>query len=156
MMCCGCRLALLLALGSCTMLSAADWPSWGRDAGGTKYSPIAQITKANVKNLGVAWTFDVGDVSDGATFTTRSAFEATPLMVDGILYVSTPFCRVFALNAETGAQVWVFDPQIDKSMRTNLFVSRGVAYWTDGVRKRILLGDLAGRLWAQTPEPASR
>ena len=141
----------VLALGSCILLSAADWPSWGRDAGETEYSPLAQITKENVKSLGVAWTFDIGDVSDGAKYSTRSAFEATPLMVDGILYVSTPFCRVFALNAETGAGMWVFDPDIGKSMRTNLFVSRGVAYWTDGVRKRILLGDLAGRLWLWTP-----
>lgn len=69
-------------------------------------------------------------------------------MVDGVLYISTPFCRVIALDPETGAQRWTFDPHIDKTSRTNLFVNRGVAYWTDGKRKRILLGDLAGRLWA--------
>lgn len=143
-----CWLVLPLALTGGVPLSAADWPSWGGDTGGAKYSSLSQITKKNVKSLRIAWTFDVGDLSDGKNYPTRSTFEATPLVVDGVLYVSTPFCRVFALNAETGAQVWVFDPEIDKSTRTNLFVSRGVAYWTDGGRKRILLGDLAGRLWA--------
>ena len=138
----------LLVLASGMLLTAGDWRYWGGDAGGTKYSSLSQITKKNVKSLRVAWTFDVGDMSDGANHPTRSTFEATPLVVDGVLYVSTPFCRVFALNAETGAQVWVFDPEIDRSTRTNLFVNRGVSYWTDGERKRILLGDLAGRLWA--------
>jgi quinoprotein glucose dehydrogenase len=101
-----------------------------------------------VSKLRVAWMFDTGDVSDGTKYSTRSAFEATPLMVDGVLYVSTPFCRVIAIDAETGVALWTFDPDIDKGIRTNLFVNRGVTYWTDGERKRILLGDLEGRLWA--------
>jgi len=142
------RRITLLAPVSTLLLLAADWPSWEGDAGGMKYSSLDQITKKNVKSLRIAWSFDVGDVSDGKNYPTRSTFEATPLIVGGVLYISTPFCRVFALNAETGTRVWVFDPEIDKSTRTNLFVSRGVSYWTSGGEKRIFLGDLAGRLWA--------
>ena len=62
--------------------------------------------------------------------------------------MTTPFCRLIALNAESGEKLWDFDPQIDKTMRLNLFVNRGPAYWTDGKRKRVFLGDLHGRLFA--------
>ncbi len=128
--------------------SAGEWRSYGGDAGGTKYSPLDQINKKNVARLQQAWVYDTGDVSDGTSYPTRSAFEATPLVVDGVMYVSTPFCRLVALDPETGTKLWDFDPQIDKTMRLNLFVSRGVAYWRSGEHKRIFLGDLEGRLFS--------
>ncbi len=149
-----CRPVLLLILGAfqCLLLGARgfgqEWPAYGGDPGGTKFSSLKQINKRNVQNLKVAWVFDTGDVSDGKIYPTRSAFEATPLVVDGVLYVTTAFCRLIALDAETGAQLWEFDPQIDRSMRINLFVNRGAAYWSDGQRKRLFLGDLHGRLFA--------
>jgi len=125
---------------------AQQWPSWGGDPGGMKYSPLAQINKENVRRLTVAWEFDTGEWSDGTVYPSRSAFEATPLVIDGVLYVTSPFSHLFALDAETGARLWDFDPKIDRNVRVNLFVNRGVAYWTDGRRQRILLGDLEGRL----------
>ena len=146
--------ALVLALlGVALLFSGAggvaqDWPSYGGDPGGTKYSALEQINKRNVQKLKVAWVFDTGDVSDGTEYPTRSAFEATPLVVDGILYVSTAFCRLIAFDAETGEKRWEFDPQIDKTMRINLFVNRGAAYWSDGEQSRLFLGDLHGRLFA--------
>ena len=128
--------------------AAGEWRFYGGDAGGMKYSPLDQITKKNVTRLRAAWTYDTGDVSDGSVYPTRSSFEATPLVVDGVMYVSTPFCRLIALDPETGTKLWDFDPQIDRTMHTNLFANRGVAYWTDGKQRRILLADLEGRLFS--------
>ncbi|MCU1275299.1 MAG: quiA 2 [Bryobacterales bacterium] len=78
----------------------------------------------------------------------RSAFEATPLVIDGVMYVTTPFSRVIALDAETGKEIWAFDPEIEKDSPRNLFINRGAAYWTDGKQKRIMLGTLDGRLFS--------
>ena len=133
---------------SAARAAAQEWRFWGGDAGGTKYSTLDQINKKNVSKLKVAWTYDTGDWSDGTQYPTRSAFEATPLVVDGVMYVSTPFCRLIALNAENGEKLWDFDPKIDRTIRANLFVSRGVTFWQDGNRKRIFLGDLHGRLFS--------
>src|SRR5205809_998472 len=129
-------------------LVAQEWPFCGGDAGGTRYSRLEQINKKNVTQLKVAWIYDTGDVSDGTEYPTRSAFEATPLVINGVLYVTTPFCRLIALDAESGQKLWDFDPQIDRTMRINLFVSRGVTYWSDDRRERLFLGDLHGRLFS--------
>ncbi len=137
---------LLSAVGS-----AQDWVSYGGDPGGMRHSPLRQIDTTNVASLREAWTFDTGDVSDGSTLPSRTAFETTPLIIDGVLYLTTPFCRVIALDPETGRQLWAFDPQIDKTVRMNLLVNRGVSYWTDGKQRRLLLGDLHGRLWSLDP-----
>ena len=128
--------------------SAGEWRSYGGDAGGSKYSPLEQINKKNVAQLREAWVYDTGDVSDGTTYPTRSAFEATPLVVDGVMYVTTPFCRLIALDPETGTKLWDFDPKIDKTIARNLFLSRGVSYWRNGKTRRIFLGDLDGRLFS--------
>jgi len=125
---------------------AQDWPRWGGDSGGMKFSTLRQINKSNVGRLREAWTFDTGDFSDGTQFGTRSAFEATPLVVENTMYLISPFGRVFALNAETGKQKWIFDPKIDKTVRVNLFANRGVAWWQRGPIQRIFAGDLEGRL----------
>src|SRR5262245_53259477 len=117
--------------------SQRDWRYYGGDPGHTKYSPLDQINKKNVKTLNPVWVCDTGDFSDGKAFPNRSAFEATPLMVDGILYVTTPFHRVFALDAETGRAIWEFDPKFDRTIRLNLYASRGVAYWQSGSHKRL-------------------
>ncbi len=127
---------------------AAEWPHVGGDPGGTSHSSLDQINRTNVARLEVAWTFDTGDWSDGTALPTRTAFEATPLVIDGVLYVPSPFSRLFALDAETGEQRWVFDPKINRTVRRNLFVNRGVSSWSDGESRRIFLGDIEGRLWA--------
>ena len=136
---------LMLAVAA---VQAAEWRSWGGDPGGAKYSPLRQIDKSNVARLRPAWEFDTKEWSDGSVYPSRSAFEATPLVIDNVLYVTSPFSHLFALDAETGRLLWDFDPKIDRTMRVNLFVNRGVAYWSDGRRKRILLGDLEGRLFS--------
>jgi glucose dehydrogenase len=141
-------LTALLLVPAPPGLMAQEWRFHGGDAGGTRYSPLEQINRKNVTQLKVAWAYDTGDFSDGTEYPTRSAFEATPLVIDGVLYVTTPFCRLIVLNAESGEKLWDFDPQIDKTMRRNLFVNRGPAYWADGKRKRVFVGDLHGRLFA--------
>src|ERR1700694_6208297 len=65
--------------------SGDDWPYYGRDAGGMRYSPLAQINRGNVATLKVAWTFHVGDISDGSGGKKRSGLETTPMLVDGTL-----------------------------------------------------------------------
>jgi quinoprotein glucose dehydrogenase len=113
-----------------------------------RYSPLKQINAGNVAKLKVAWTFNTGDVSDGTTLPVRSAFEATPLIHDGVMYVTTPFCRLIALDPETGKQIWAFDPKIDKDRPYNLYINRGATLWTDGKRKRLFFGTLDGRLFS--------
>lgn len=139
-----------------SLLTAQEWRHYGGDAGGMKYSPLKQITPANVSKLKVAWEFHTGDVSDGKTLPVRSAFETTPLAVDGVLYFTTPFNRLIALDPETGKQLWAFDPKIDRERPFNLYINRGGAYWTDGKAKRIFYGTLDARLFsidATTGEP---
>src|ERR1700733_3609678 len=83
-------------------LHAQEWPWYAGDAGGSKYSPMKDIRRDNVSTLRPAWIFHTTDVSDGTRWPTRSAFESTPLVIDGVMYVTTPFSRVIALDPETG------------------------------------------------------
>src|SRR5881409_1791513 len=82
--------------------STDDWPSYGHDPGGMRYSPLTQINRENVAKLKIAWIFHTGDISDGKGQRKRSGFETTPLVVDGTLYLTTPFNRVIALDPEIG------------------------------------------------------
>src|SRR5262245_36625001 len=93
--------------------STYDWPAWGNDAGGQRYSPLEQINCGNVASLKRAWTFHTGETSDGTKYPTRSAFECTPVVLDGRMYITTPFCRVVALDPESGKELWAFDPGLD-------------------------------------------
>jgi quinoprotein glucose dehydrogenase len=136
--------------------AAGDWPSYGGDPGGSRYSPLTQISVANVEKLKQVWEFHTGDVSDGSADRPRSEFEATPIVVDGALYFSTPFDRVIALDPETGRQRWAFDPKIDLHIRySEGLVSRGVTFWSDrsaaqnaACRNRIFLATIDARLFA--------
>lgn len=130
-------------------LQAQQWPHYGNDKGGSRYSPLSQIGRGNVSRLELAWEYDTGDFSDGKSrYPTRSAFEATPLMIDGALYVSTPFHRLLALDAGNGELLWAFDSQFDRNRRYNLFTSRGVEYWREGETERLVLGDQNGRIFS--------
>jgi quinoprotein glucose dehydrogenase len=130
----------------CGLLGAQEWPHHGNDSGGQRYSPLRQIHRGNVARLKPAWTWRSGDVSDGRTLPVRSAFEATPIVVDGVMYVITPFDRLVALDAESGRELWSHDPKLDRQQPYTLFIHRGASYWTDGRRKRIVYGTLDSRL----------
>ena len=130
-------------------LQAQQWPHYGNDKGGSRYSPLDQIDRGNVARLELAWEYDTGDFSDGKSgYPTRSAFEATPLMIDGALYVSTPMHRLLAVDARNGELLWAFDSQFDRNRRYNLFTSRGVEYWREGPIERLVLGDQNGRIFS--------
>lgn len=114
----------------------------------------SQINRDNVSTLKVAWIFHTGDVSDGSRDRKRSGFEATPILVDGTLYFTTPFNRVIALDPETGKQRWAYDPSIDLTLDYgDGLVNRGVATWLDPrrtsdqpCRRRIYEATLDARL----------
>src|SRR4051794_10038643 len=99
-----------------------DWPAFGNDAGGTKYSPLAQITPGNVARLAIAWTYDTGEKGGGFR-----GWSVTPLVVDNVMYFGTYAGKLVALNAETGAELWTFDLKtISPSGR---YSPRGISYW---------------------------
>ncbi len=115
-------LAVIMLLAGCLPALRGDgagsgeWPSYGNDAGGTRYSPLSQIARENVSRLRVAWTYRTEEVG-GASPWSHTAFEATLLMVDGTLFLSTPYNRVIALDPETGKARWTYDPKVDRTRR---------------------------------------
>jgi quinoprotein glucose dehydrogenase len=136
-----------LFLAACALLTwaaapaptdtAGDWPYYGHDAGGMRYSPLTQINRDNVSALKVAWTFHTGDISENSGRRKRSGFEATPVLVDGSLYLTTAFNRIIALDPETGKQRWAYDPKIDlDGDYGDGLVNRGVATWLDAARAK--------------------
>jgi quinoprotein glucose dehydrogenase len=149
--------ALRLRHASSSMSSAVGWSVNG-GSGGDHYSPLDEITRANVDSLRVAWVYRTGDVSDGETGPAgpATAFEATPLLVDGTLYIATPSSRVVALDPERGTERWTYDARIDRASYAGREVTaRGVAAWLDPTRSpgvrcgaRIFLATIDARLIA--------
>ena len=118
-----------------------DWRVTGGEPGQSRYSPLDQINRGNVKSLRVAWTYRAGDASPQ----NRSEIQATPIVVRGVLYSTSPSLALFALRAATGEQLWRFDPFAGK--RRESHVNRGVAYWEEGDDRRLFY--TAGRrIWA--------
>ena len=137
-------------------MSAGDWPAYGRDPGGARFSPLTEINRANVNALHSVWMYRTGDVSDGSIYPRKSTFEATPILFAGALYFSTPFNRVIALDPENGTERWTYDPKIDRTVEYNeAFASRGVSAWADPTAssdmpcaRRIFLPTIDARLIA--------
>lgn len=142
---------LLSVITAAGAQSPEEWPVYGRDAGGTKYSPLKDIHRGNVARLRVAWTFRTGDMYDPqGQGGRRTAFEATPLFVDGTLYVSTPLGRVMALDPQSGTERWSFDAKTNRTAGYGDFANRGVATWVDSKtrERRIYLATIDARLFA--------
>jgi membrane-bound PQQ-dependent dehydrogenase (glucose/quinate/shikimate family) len=138
---------MLLALAA---VKAQEWRSYGGDPGGTRFSPLTQINRENIRRLRRVWTYHTGEVDRSGTADrhTVAPFEATPLIVDGVLYFSTPSNRVIALDAETGAEIWTYDPQAGSGKSRRYYQHRGVSYWQNktGRDRRIVFGTFDGRL----------
>ncbi len=141
-------IALLLVAASTLH---ADWPHYGGGPDQTRYSPLTQITRANVARLRVAWVHDTRDAFEG------SEMQCQPVVARGVLYATSPKLRVFALNAATGAEIWSFDPHEDapSGSRTRI---RGLMYWERGNERRVYF---AARHWlyaldARTGQPLPR
>ncbi|PWT92490.1 MAG: quinoprotein glucose dehydrogenase [Blastocatellia bacterium] len=142
-------IALLSAISSLA-IAQTEWRFYGGDEGGSRYSNLTQINRDNVTSLKRAWTYHTGELDLGlATAPFQASFSCTPLVVNGVMYISTPSSRVIALDAETGTEVWKYDPQANKKER-EFNSHRGVAYWEDAAQqdKRILFGTVDGRLIA--------
>ncbi|MDQ5979166.1 MAG: quinoprotein glucose dehydrogenase [Verrucomicrobiota bacterium] len=123
----------LFAAGGCACLQASagrDWPVYLGDKAASHYSTLTQVTPDNVAQLEVAWVFNTGDLREGST-----QIQCNPLVIDGVLYGTTPQTKVFALDAATGRELWRFAPENPNGL------NRGLATWTDGKERRILFGN---------------
>lgn len=145
-------LILILAASPALAQSAGDWTAYGRTSFGDRHSPLTQITPDNVSGLAVAWTYRTGEMEHTHQ---PHKLEATPLMVDGTLYLSTPFGRAIALDPATGREKWRFDGRIDHHGNWGDFASRGVSTWVDPrasatapCKRRIYLPTIDARLIA--------
>jgi len=155
----------LLAVSAQAAPKPGDWPSYGRDPGGTRYSPLTQITPENVARLKVSWTYHMrplgaaaatpvmpamaetmGEGPESAPHRTGFAVsEASPLVIDGAMYLPTPYGRVVSLDADTGRELWAYQMEGRDQPST-----RGVEYWpgSDGAGPEILFGTRSGKLIA--------
>ncbi|HXD79823.1 MAG TPA: pyrroloquinoline quinone-dependent dehydrogenase [Puia sp.] len=141
---------ILLSLLAPGFLGAQTWSFYGQDPGGKRYSPLSRINDRNVSRLVPAWTFRTGELVTyaGTGAMDKAAFEATPILVGRTLYFSTPSDRVFAVDAETGKQHWVYDPKVDLHAGYSEISNRGVAAWGHGDSLRLFIGTIDGRLIA--------
>ena len=147
--------AAAVLLTGVRLAQADEWSAYGRDLQGTRFSPLTQVTPANVASLKPAWTFHTGDISTGKVKGggPRSGFETTPLMMDGRLYLTTPFNRVIALDPATGKQLWAYDPKLDRNEPYgDGLINRGLAAWRDpqSTKKGAGKGVCALRLYEAT------
>ena len=127
------------ALAAADPKAASEWTSYGRDYSEQRYSPLKQINADNAGQLGLAW---FGDLSERG-----GSYETTPLAVDGRIYVTTPWSKVYAFDAKSGKQLWKYDPKVAGEFAVKLccgIVNRGVAFW----KGKIIWGTLDGRLVA--------
>src|SRR4051812_10425640 len=118
---------------------AGSWLTNGRTYSEQRYSPLTQINAGNVGRLGLAWETPLESTDFGV--------EATPLVANGVLYVTSTWSRVYALDAKTGRRLWAFDPQVPRDwLRQGCCkaVNRGVALWKD----KVYVGAFDGRLIA--------
>jgi quinoprotein glucose dehydrogenase len=130
-----------------------EWRTHGGDPGHTQYSPLTQVNTGNVERLRQAWIYRTGDKRDDD----RSQIQCQPIVVDGVLYATSPALKLFALDAATGQPIWTFDPFAAGAEEHALGVSRGVTYWSDGQEKRIFFaaGQKLYAIDARTGRPAA-
>ena len=137
----GAALVLTMAAHAQTPTGATDgqWPHYAGDRGSTKYAALDQINPSNVKDLEEAWRWS--SVDELLERRGAGSFKVTPIVVDGVMYTSTAFSQVAAIDPGTGRTLWVYDPKsYERGRPANAgFQHRGVDYWTDGEKKRILI-----------------
>ncbi len=135
------------------------WGYYGGDSGGMRYSRASQITRKNVAQLQLVWTFHTGALLHETDLIRKAAFESTPILFANKLFLTTPYNEVFALDPASGEKLWEFDPHVDLTRGYSEVASRGVSSWRDARAKpgepcalRILFGTLDARLIALDAE----
>ena len=137
-----------------------EWSYYGGDQGGMRFSPLADVNKDNVQRLQPAWQWKHWETPLSEYGTTPGFFESTPLMLDGVLYVTTPYNSIAALDAETGKELWRFDGEaykLGQVLSASGWKLRGTAFWRDNGKVRIFLNS-RHRLFcldAQTGKPVT-
>jgi quinoprotein glucose dehydrogenase len=154
---------LIAAMLASTMLAltggvfAADWPSYGGDNGSQKYSELDQIDASNVAELTTAWIWESPDnatvaenIANENYRAVPAGFKATPIVIDGMMYVPSSFGRVVAIDAASGVEQWVFDTEAWASGRpANLgYNSRGIGYWSSEEKNRVFFATNDATLWS--------
>jgi Glucose dehydrogenase len=125
------------------MADSAEWPSYGRDYTNQRYSPLTQVTPANVKDLKLAWSYRTG---------VPHAFETSPIVLDGVMYITTPLDHVVALDAKTGTKKWEYAPQLGPTVHCCGPVNRGAAVYAG----KVYIGQLDGKLVALNASDGSK
>ena len=141
---------LTLTFTILTTVYAQDWPAYHGGFDNGKHSTLAQITTENVSRLKLAWRFDTGEAEAG------TEMQCNPLVIRGVMYVTTPKLRVLALDAATGKQIWRFDPH-GKDKVPGSFRNRGLNYWEGGGEARLYFasGPWLYALNAKTGQPVT-
>ena len=144
-----------MAAAAARAQSDSGWGSYGHDPGGTRYSPLKQISTANVSKLRTVWTYHTGALEPATELNRKAAFESTPILVEGLLYVTTPFNAVIALDPTSGTERWKYDPKVSRERDYSEVTNRGAAAWVDSraaadavCRLRIFEGTIDARLIA--------
>jgi quinoprotein glucose dehydrogenase len=169
---CACRtLALALSLSPSAFADEVDWPYYGADQGGKRYTPADQINRDNFDQLRVIWRYRPRDVQiyeaaranrsrdrdrgRGRGDRRRDGFRlgfsnnrGTPLAVNGVLYYGSPYNILSAVDGQSGEELWAFDPESWKASSTFGGNSRGVSYWTDGQVERVFLATSTAYLYS--------
>ena len=151
----------LFSLSAQAQNPAGEWRHYGSDLGHSKYSPLEQINRDNVHLLQEAWTWASVDqdirennaiIRDRGSFRSY-AYEVTPLMVNGVLYTTTSLGQIAAIDPVSGETLWSFDPvlYVDGRPAVHGFMTRGLAYWTDGEQERLLYA--GGRTYLLSIDP---
>lgn len=148
---------MMLCTAEFAYSQSQNWPSYGGDNGSTKYSPLDQIDKTNVNNLAIVWEWESVDnptvaanLEAGNNRAVPAAYKATPIVVDGVMYVSTSFGRIVAIDAFSGDLKWSFDTAAWEAGRPmNLgYNTRGVALWQKGEKQRLFFATYDSYLWS--------
>ncbi len=150
------RFAVLLLVLCCAIAAAQtpvprDWPVYGGDAGGSRFSPLARIARDNVAKLVVAWAYHTGEPA--FDLARQPSLQVTPIVVDNVMYISTPLGKVMALEPATGREIWRYDARVNPKGGYGDFASRGVSTWVDTTlkpgapcRRRIYVATIDARL----------